>query len=1297
MNFQKDTKNPSTGKYDHAKKENKNNNQESYSANLISTDDKVNMLKNNHDTSGSSQKIVDENLKVNINQSVLKEGTTTASFKTDSDTTDDGRKKGNEEVHYKGSTGAAEGTPVRTTTECVAHNNSNSTMCSNNNVNVKKVPSSQEENEKSEASPPAYERKSVNKDPPAIKRRSSASKGDNDDKKTVETSVDAPPFNTPQKGSNNDAEEAQYAKMQSRVSIKQNNEKDERNKKENATMGEGTKSRETIHGANIRESKNTTMNKNKGVVTDDLDVITEKEGKTERGPKDDHSNDHINSSVNGTASGRTKKTCPFNRREYQKDKENSNEETSSNNVTSQKNGNYKKFPAFNNAKNGASFKEVRRNNPNIGSSNRKSEKYKSFGHSKKDEFWKSYRGRNEDYNTTSGDYFRRGENYKNEESYASGGNSPNSSNNSYGGNNEQHRANERGFKNDNPHTYRNAINNGGYKNVGGNVGGTAQMENSTKMNDNFHNADNYKMSNYRNHYRNGYNEDPRGSANRYGEKSGSHESGLSTGVKQKDTQFHAVEKYAKKYDSNYFERNDSANVAKDSGSASKKKVNSFSKQIQSTNYSKHLPISGYTKGKETNGYEENDSIEIFTEGDASRNSTEFLDKQIIHGANHTSSSGTYHNSGEKTHNNIPRAGKKNSTAMGSPSHHDNIEQVKKAYAKLTHISHGKDNKKESITVDDNSDHMKSENKCSFIPKPDISDSDRRKINNSGEKDVMKQIKRKEYKKGDYRTLEGDGSGAHVKKTEQRATHFTAHLGDSTKSHVPTNGHEYHHAGANGDEEDHANSVQSEEDKNPQNGGKQYHANGPENKRKMFAPKRDQRSINPDEGTFSFDFKEFECWMRGRYNKLLEIYIDQENRKKNNSEIFEEEIKLYEFCSAYTNSGLEKDSHENLSQMTETLGSLGIIEEDAARSKDNTDVQTNSEMANERELVIERRGGLSTGGNKGGHVNNAAGDSYNSARSNYFSVSKNHMHVLNSNGAHQGENKYYQRNNNYRPNHQKRPLQLFHKNGPQNNRAPFFSFSSGKKWDNSGRTGGEEVVENAIEDAKLEGKPEENTDTNGDMNTENNAQNNTNNNADNDSNANATSLVKKYSAHNRNNQAEEKTSDGNFNRKTYYEKRPAGKPFGSTNITTKKPSSNNGFYKNKYHTVDQKNDCMRSEMNNGTFYKSNRQPMGQHNNKRNNWSTKLVNNRFGNRYEEPFGEPFGERPNERFSKQNNSKDMDHTNAMFYASKKRIDNYVLPPNEMGTAAAHNSNLAGNSKKSNSTYLTAKSEGAKNRKYE
>ncbi|KMZ92400.1 hypothetical protein PVMG_03755 [Plasmodium vivax Mauritania I] len=1411
MNIQKEAKNRNTGKYDHAKKENKNN-QESYSANLVNPDDKVSMLKNSSNAIGCSQEIAGEDPKVNINQSVLKKVTTASVFKTDGDTTDDAKKKcnnnenANEEVHYKGSTGAAEGTPVRTTTEGVAHDNGKRDMCSHSNVakggdnyqhghiacgstnddkggktqsgaigackdqgdssqsndreleggknvetldkvspksevkkkhysnllpnrncndddkcnssqNVKEVPPSQEEKEKSETSPPAGDRKGVNKDPPANDEGGSPSKGGNGDNKPVDTSVEAPPFNTPQKGTNNDAEEVQHAKMEGPISTKQNSEKAESSKKGNATLEEETKPSEPINSTNIRQGKNANMNKNKGVVNNDLDVITEEGGKTERGQKDNHPNGYLNSSANRTASGSSKKVSPFKRSEHQKDKENSNEETSTNNVMSQKNGNYKKFPSLNSAKNGASFKkEARRNNPNNGSSNRKSENYKTFGHSKRDECWKSCRDKNEDHNAASGDYVRGGESYKNEESHPPGGNSPN---NSHGRNGEPHRANERGFKNGNPHTYRNAVN-GGHKNVGA----TAQTGNSAKMNDNCHNADSYKMGNQKNYHRSGNNEDATGShdqgvcwMNQQEQREQQEQSGKgesfnfrrnqlknkkeATGVKQKDTRFHMAEKHAKKFDANYFARSDSANVGNDSGSASKKKVNSFSKQMQSTNYSKHSPVSGDKNGKETNGYDENDSMGAFTEGDISRKSSELVNKQVIHTANFTSPSGTYHNSGEKTHEHMTRSGKKNSTTMGSPSHRGHIDKANKTYAKLTHTNDGQDNPKESITPGGNSDQMRSENKGGFIPKADISDSGRGKIGSSGEKDAMKEIRRKEHKKGDYPTVEGGGSGAHVKKIERRAKHFTAHPGDAAKSYVRTNGDEYHHAGANGDEKDHTSSPPGEKDKNLKNGGKQNLLSGPENKRKVFSPKTDQRSSNADEVTHPFNFKEFECWMSGRYNKLLETYIDQENRKKNNSEMFEEEIKVYELCSAYTNSGVQKDTHEDLSQMTETLGSRGTTEEDAARSKDNTDVQTNPEMANERELVIEGRGGFSTRGNKGEHVDNGAGDSYNTAKGNYFPGSKNHMHVLNSSAAHQGENRYYQRNNNYRPNHQKRSLQLFHKNGPQNSphndKAPFMSFSSGKKWDNSGRAGGEEVVESAIEGAKLEGNANTNTGMHADINDDMNADMHADSNADTNTEANGTPSVKKYSAHSKNSQGEEKASDGNFSRKTYYEKKPAGKRFGNSNITTKKLSSNNGFYKKKYHAGDQKNDYMRTEMNNATFYKSSRQPMGQHNSKRSNWSAKLVNDRFGNRYEEPFGEPFGERLNERFSKQNNSNDMDHTSGMFYAAKNRMDNHVLLRNEMGAANTHTSNPAGNSKKSNATYLTAKSEGAKNRHYE
>ncbi|KJP87920.1 hypothetical protein AK88_02354 [Plasmodium fragile] len=1373
MNIQKEAKNGNTGKYDHAKKGNKNNKQECYSTNLIKTDDKVNMLKNNTNENGCSEEIVSEKLKVNINQSVLKEGTTTPIFKNDRDTTEDAKKKGNGEVHYKGSTRDADGSPVKTSTEGVVHDKSKGSVCNHNNVangadndyqhgrvawgctnndgrdttqssnreldertnvetlnkvlpksevkkkhysnllpnrncndddkcnlsqNVKKVPPSQEEKEKFETSPATCKRKSVGKDPPANDKRGSASKGCNGDNKPVDTSVEAPPFNTPQKGSNNDEKEAQYVKMESRISSKQNNEKTERTTNENGAMGEGAKQGEPMPRDNIKQSKNANIHKNKSVVKDNLDVITKGDGNTERGPKDDHPNDHINSSVKRTPSGSSKKTYPFKRSEHQKDKENRNEETSSNNVMSQKNGNYKKFPTFNNSNNGASFKkELRKKNPNIGSCNRKSENHKNFGHSKREQCWKICRDKNEDCNTTSGDYFKSGENYKREESYSPGDNSPNSSNNSNGRSHEPHRTNERGFKNSNPRTCRNAIN-GGYKNVCG----KAQMDNSAKVDDNFHNAGHYKMSNYKNHYRNGKNEDTTGSSNRYGEKSGSQDQGVywtnqneqheryeqyepyeqngkneslnfrrknfknkkeSTGVKQQDTRFHATEKYPKKYDANYFERNDSANVGNDSGSANKKKVNSSLKKIQSTNYSKHSPINGDTKGKESNGYDENDSTDVCTEGDASVNSTELVDKQIIHTVNHTSSSSTYHNSGEKTHNHIPRAGKKNSIVMSSPSHQGNINQDNKDYHKHTHTNYGKRNPKRSITAGGNSDHMKSENKCNFIPNADMSDSGRSKLNNSGEKDVMKGIRTKEYKTRDYGTLEGEGHGAHVKKIERRAKHFTAHPGDCTKSHVATNGNEYHHAAGNGNVKDQTNSQQGEKDKNPKNGGKQNHSNGPENKRTMLSQKIDQRSSNADEVTPTFNFNEFECWMSGRYNKLLDTYIDQQNRKKNNSEIFEDEIKVYELCSAYTNSGVEKESHENLSQMTETLGSRDTTEEDGAGSNENANVQTNSDIANERELVIEGKGRFSTRRNKGEHVDHTAGDNYKSGKSNYFPGAKNHMHLLDSSAAHEGENMYYQRNNNYRPKHEKKPLQFLHKNGPQNNKAPFLS-SSSKKWDNLGRAGGEEVVENAIEDAKLEGKLEENTDTN----AENNANNNTG--------ANVTPSVKKYSAHNKNNKGEEKAGDGNFNRKNYYAKRQSGKGFGSSNITTKKLSSSNGFHKNKYHAGDHKNDYMKNEMNNATFYKSNRHTMGQHNNKRNNWSAKLVNDRFGNRYEEPFREQL----NERFSKQNNSNDMDHTSGMFYASKNRIDKHDMLRNEMGTASTHNSNPAGNSRKSN-----------------
>ncbi|CAA9988915.1 conserved Plasmodium protein, unknown function [Plasmodium knowlesi strain H] len=1395
MSSQQEEKNVSTGMYDHSKKENKNNYQENSFINLMNTDDnKVKMLKKDNNASGCSEEIVDGELKGKINQSVLKEGTTeTQVFKTDSNTTDGAKKKGNEVVHYKGSTNAAGDIPVKNTMESVA-NDKNSNMCNHNNASKErdndhqhsgvawgtknkdkgdknessngelggrenseplhrvltksevkekdrsnllpnkncndddkwnslqndKVPLTQEEKEKFETSPPTCDKKNVSKDPPANDKRVSASKGENDDKNKINTSVEVPPSNIPPKGRNNYEEETHNAK--------QNNEKAENRKKENATMGEGAKPSESIHSANIRQNKNTNRNKNKGIVKDDLDVITEEEGKSEEGPKDDHPNDHGNSSDNRTVSGSSRNTCPIKRSEHQKDKENSNEESTSNNMMNQKNGNSKKFPALNNAKNGTFFKkEVRRNNANVGSSNRKSENYKTAGHSKREECWKRCRDKNEDYNITSGDNFRNGENYKNENSYTHGGNSPNSSKNSHGRNNEIHRVNERGFKNGNSYSYRNAVN-GVYKNVGG----TAPMGNSAKMNDNSHNTDNYKMSNYKNYHRNGNNEEPTDNTNRYGEKRSSHDHSAhwmnqneeyerceryeqngknesanfrrnnfknkkeSTGVKQKDSRFQMGKNYAKKYDANYFERNDSTNVGNHNGSASKKKVNSFIKQTENTNYSKHLPISGDTKGKEANGDDENDSNEVLTEGDTSRNSNELMDKQGIHMTNPTSSSRTYNNSGEKTHNNKPRVGKKNSIALGSPSHHANIDQDNKAYAKFTHTNDGKGNQKESISAGGNSDHIRRGNKWSFISKEDMSDSGRSKINNSGEKDVMKEIRRKEFKKEDYPTREGEGSGAHVKKIERREKPFTSHSRDSARSSISTNRNEYHHAASNEGEKDHRSSLQGEKDKNPKNSGKQKHSNGPENKRKILTPKTDQRNSNAGEVNLSSNFKEFECWMSGRYNKLLEEYINQENRKKNNSEIFEDEIKVYKLCSNYTNSGVEKDSHENLSHMAETLRSRDTKEEDTSRSKGKRDVQTNSEIENEGELLIEGRSGFSSRRNKGEHVDHIAGDNYNSGKSNYFSGSKNNMDVLNRSAAHEGEKKYYQRNNNYRPNHQKRSLHLLHKNGPQNNKESFLSSSPGMKEDNWGR-GGEEAVENAIEGAKLEEKLGENTDTDVEISAENNVNNNTDNNAENNNDASVLPSMKKYGANNKNKKGEEKVSDGIFNRKNYYEKRPAGKRFGSSNITTKKLSSNNGFYKNKYHAGDQKNDYMKSEMNKGTFYKSNRQAMGQHNNKRNNWSTKLVNDRFGNRYEEPFGEPFGERLNERFSKKNNSNDMDNTNDMYYAPKKNVENSVLLRNEMGTSAAHNINPVGNSKKSNSTYLTAKSEGVKNRHYE
>ncbi|SBT37629.1 hypothetical protein POVWA2_034240 [Plasmodium ovale wallikeri] len=42
-----------------------------------------------------------------------------------------------------------------------------------------------------------------------------------------------------------------------------------------------------------------------------------------------------------------------------------------------------------------------------------------------------------------------------------------------------------------------------------------------------------------------------------------------------------------------------------------------------------------------------------------------------------------------------------------------------------------------------------------------------------------------------------------------------------------------------------------------------------------------------------NFKEFQIWIGNRYNTLLRDYIDQEKRKKNNNEVFEDEIKMYE--------------------------------------------------------------------------------------------------------------------------------------------------------------------------------------------------------------------------------------------------------------------------------------------------------------------------------------------------------------------------------------------------------------------
>ncbi|GAW81630.1 hypothetical protein PGO_110790 [Plasmodium gonderi] len=1183
--------------------------------------------------------------------------------------------------------------------------------------------------------------------------------------KPVCTSKDQPNFNNFKWCNSNDdkgIQESHGSKKENDHIIKNNNYNNNNSdsfKKENTLAEFERKPNEQNNNCSIKYNHN----KNKCLTSDNLDVINREGGNNLQIVKEnfeiiekidlkeielsekDENNDLINFSANRTASERSNKTYSFKRNEHQKDKDKNNEATSNSNQMNHKNGNYKKNSPFNNNSKDISFnKEFRRNNTNVGTFIRKNDNYRGFGNNKKDEYWKSLGEKNEDYaasgenvkcceNNRNGENCKNCKNYRLKQNYRIGvnygyeGNSPNRSNNNRIKNKDIYRNNEKTFKNGCMHTNRNII----YSNYK-DVDSHAETSKFEKTNDNFQNGNSYKISSYKNYYRNRNNDECAINSSRHDEKKNNNNHSMHwnsqneqyenyeryeqngkkedfnfrrnnfnnknelTSANQKEPRFRTIEKYTKKYnDDNYFVRNENMNPSNGNSNSNKKKINSYTNHIiTNSNYDKKGIVNSSKIIMDENLYDdENGSNASLAEEGTCENRTHLESNQVINISSTILPSGSNHNSNENMHNNMHRNSIENSNIRNNSVQHSSNEHVNKTYAKNKHAHNNNDIQKYINPSNSNSEEVKIENKATHNIKADTNDRDKCNINNSSEKVIIKEGGFKKCKNEDNSLLQQKGSVAYIKKNEDRVRNckkfsMNPEYGKHNTEHLITEG--YDCIDAKDDEQSDDIKLQWEKAKNKNSSSKSNYLNCPENKKKYLSVRTDQMS-NADETSNPFNFKELEFWMSRRYNMLLESYIDQENRKENNNEIFEEEIKIYKLNPFDINNTVEKDSNENIIEMTETLGNMDTSEKDTAKNKKKTNIQMNTKGTNNMVVKNNHRKGFSKQLNKDQPVDDVECDNYNTTKSNFISGSKNSSHVLHSITTHHEENKFYRRNNNYRPNNQKKSLQLFHKKDLHNSKDFFLSFSSGRMWDSS-----ERGDMNERENGKGSNAEYEHENTNENENENENAK-----------------FLKKYSANEKNNQNEEKVDDYNFNRKVYNEKRLVEKRFGSSNAINNKVRSNNEFYKKKYPRGDQKNDYVKGEVNNVTSCKLYMLETCQQNNKRNNWSTKLIKNRFddkysdryGNRYgdrhgdrygdrygdrfndryDETFNEPFSERLNEHFSKRINSKDKDNTNNTFYSSKHRIDNNSMLRNNAGFTSVNNSNPNGNNKNPGPKYLT------------
>ncbi|SBS84952.1 hypothetical protein POVCU2_0028850 [Plasmodium ovale curtisi] len=786
----------------------------------------------------------------------------------------------------------------------------------------------------------------------------------------------------------------------------------------------------------------------------------------------DISNQQTTTHVRSDSTCSNMKIILFKRTDDRKDKYSKNDKARNNNLGHNQNSNYKKFSLYNSSRNNVPLKkEYRGNNENNGDSDERYNNYINRGSIKKIEYTKnSYRYKNNDPsldcdNYKSNKYYMRGKNYKGDHAYKSGEGYHyreryKSENNCNDKNKDLYKGNVKKYKNNSGKICWNAPNSSS-KNGHNN----SKYNTVLKVHDYSQNVDNYNTKNRRNNYHSGssssrsrnYHTDNDEEGEHYEESDYNYSYGTHNFYvnRYRETRFYRNNKQYQVQDDqserdeffNFKNKHlknkmDLSNIKRrdkrfNNGEKYEKKNNSNNKEKQNA-FKNNANINFY-KGKSINNeevvhYEENKARNSTIEG--SYQSVDYhIEKRLQNESCNVTSFARNNHVVRNTFGEGPASDSfddsANQCSVGTTNNIDDIMHSS-VYHKRTHSSSAYRgiyyNNSESVKndVNENTDsdiaNCNAYNSHSYHFNNDIIKFSSRKTNSSAGFHI--EINNSDIEYGTNGGKGGNNSEDRSKRKKTKGIQNDIKKDGQMIKCDYLNDQFYHIEMKDHCEEEKNNTVV----KNEEDRGSNFFSTI--NSFKHLKNSNDDFSIKTDEKSSAenpscSNFKEFQIWIGNRYNALLGDYIDQEKRKKNNNEVFEDEIKMYEYDdTVHINETLEKGTNERVTFI----------------SRDNSNF-TNPNGSNERNGINKNKNFDIL--NKNDHVDNVVNENYNTTKSSSLLSSKSSFHAL-----YYEENKYPNKNNDQPSNNQKRLSTLsIHKNG-SNNKDSFLSHMSNTKFDKS---------------------------------------------------------------------------------------------------------------------------------------------------------------------------------------------------------------------------------------------------------